>query len=141
MKISPARVSAFEILKRIELENAFSSPLLASAETELSQLDRNLCHQLVLGVLRKQMYLDRLITSLAGTKKIDLAVRIALRLGLYQLLFLDKIPDFSAVNESVNLVVRAKKVSAKGFVNAVLRRAIRGEFKLEYTDAVDRIST
>ena len=140
MSISPARIAAFEILKRIETERAFSSILLPEFEAKLSGADRGLCHELTLGVLRRQMLLDRMIDQFAGGKKIDLAVRISLRLGLYQLKFLDRIPSHSAVNESVNLVNRAKKTSAKGFVNAVLRRSMREAFETEYVDETDRVA-
>lgn len=140
MKISPARVAAFDILKRIETERAFSSVLLPEYEASLSPKDRSLCHQLTLGVLRKQIYLDRIIDHFAGGKKIDVAVRVILRLGLFQLNFLDKVPDHSAVDESVNLVQQAKKSSAKGFVNAILRRSLREPFLSEYSDDIDRLS-
>jgi 16S rRNA (cytosine967-C5)-methyltransferase len=139
MNISPARVAAFEILRKIELERAFSSVLLPLYEQRLSVKDRALCHNLTLGVLRKQIYLDKIIDFLVG-KKLDSAVRIILRIGLYQLLFLDKIPAYSAINESVNLVQKAKKTSAKGLVNAVLRRATREKIALNYTDEIERIT-
>ncbi len=130
--VSPARISAFEILLKIETEKAFSSILLPIYEEKLSTEDRALCHELTLGVLRNQIYLDRLITKLTNkkTEKFDLAVMLALRLGLYQILFLDKIPAYPAINESVNLVQKAKKTSAKGVVNAVLRRATREKIEL-----------
>ncbi len=140
MKISPARLAAFDILMKIETDRAFSSVLLPVFEDKLSPADRGLCHELVLGVLRRQIYLDKIIETLAGSKKLDTVVRIALRLGVYQLQFLDRIPDHSAINESVNLVQRAKKTSAKGFVNAVLRRATREKISLEFTDEIERIS-
>jgi 16S rRNA (cytosine967-C5)-methyltransferase len=81
----------------------------------------------VLGALRNQLLLDFLIEHFSGKKsaKLDLAVKIALRLGLFQLRFLEKIPARAAVNESVNLVYLAKKRSAAGFVNAVLRKSER----------------
>lgn len=140
MNISPARVAAFDILTKIEKERAFSSILLPELEQHLPPNDRGLCHQLTLGVLRKQIYLDRVIDHFASGKKIDSAVRISLRLGLYQLLFLDRIPDHSAVNESVNLAQRAKKSSARGFVNAVLRRSLRERYDPECTDEIERIA-
>ena len=140
MKISPARTAAFDVLLRIENERSFSSALLPQYEESLSAADSALCHELTLGSLRRQIYLDRLITHFAGSKKLDAAVRVAIRLGLYQLLFLDKIPDHAAINESVLLVKRAKKVSAKGFVNAVLRRATREKPEFQYSDELDRIS-
>ncbi len=80
-----------------------------------------------MGVLRWQLWLDHLIEYLADRRvtSLDASVRIALRLGLYQLRFLTKIPASAAVNESVNLVRLARLRSAEGFVNAVLRRATR----------------
>ncbi|MEJ7847661.1 MAG: 16S rRNA (cytosine(967)-C(5))-methyltransferase RsmB [Pyrinomonadaceae bacterium] len=140
MKISPARLAAFEILSKIEKERAFSSVLLPQYENDLSLQDCGLCHALTLGILRKQIGLDRLIDQYTKGKKIDSAVRIALRIGLYQLLFLDKVPDYSAINESVNLVQYGKKTSAKGFVNAILRRATREKIDIVFTDHIDRIS-
>ena len=140
MNISPARTAAFDILKRIESDRAYSSVLLPMYENHLSPLDRGLCHQITLGVLRCQMYLDRAIDLLVAGKKLDLAVRIALRIALYQLEFLDKIPSYSAVSESVNLVQWAKKTSAKGFVNAILRKFLKQKPQLNFADDVDRIS-
>ncbi|HEX8735943.1 MAG TPA: 16S rRNA (cytosine(967)-C(5))-methyltransferase RsmB [Pyrinomonadaceae bacterium] len=142
MKISPARLASFEILNKIEKEKAFSSVLLPLYEENLEAKDRALCHRLTLGVLRKKIYLDGVVQSFSKTKiaKLDVEVLNALRLGLYQLLLLDKIPDFSAINESVNLVQKAKKTSAKGFTNAVLRRATREKIDLKFADEVERVS-
>ncbi|MFL6375096.1 MAG: 16S rRNA (cytosine(967)-C(5))-methyltransferase RsmB [Pyrinomonadaceae bacterium] len=140
MSVSPARSAAFDILLRIERERAFSSVLLPIYEEALSQEDRALCHELVLGTLRRLLKLDRGIDELAEGRKLDIEVRIALRLGLYQLLVLSKIPVRAAINESVELVKRAKKRSATGFVNALLRRASRQPLEFTYTDELDRIS-
>jgi 16S rRNA (cytosine967-C5)-methyltransferase len=142
-KISPARVAAFEILKRIEKERSFSSVLLPIYEENLTPVDRALCHELVLGILRKQIFLDKLIEKLTkkNSEKFDLEVILSLRLGIYQLLFLDKIPAYSAINESVNLVHKAKKRSASGLVNAVLRKVSRKEnLDLKFADEIERIS-
>ena len=124
--VTPARLAAFEILLRVE-EGAYASVLLASREEELNPSDRALCHELVMGVLRRQLWLDRLIEHYANRKAADLdvAVRLILRLGLYQLRFLSRVPASAAVNESVNLVYFARLRSAGGLVNAVLRRATR----------------
>src|ERR1043165_67146 len=127
MKVSPARRAAFEILKRVEQEAAYSSVVLAAADEDLSSRDRGLCHELVLGVLRNRLWLDRTIENFAAreVEKLDLPVALALRLGVYQLRFLTRIPASAAVNESVNLVRGARLQSASSFVNAVLRRATR----------------
>jgi 16S rRNA (cytosine967-C5)-methyltransferase len=140
MKISPSRAAAFDVLMRIERDKAFSSVLLPIAEESLSPADRSLCHELVLGTLRKQLYLDRLISMKAPGRKLDPAVVVALRLAIYQIKFLDRIPHHSAVNESVNLVHRAKKSSAKAFVNGVLRTLIRENTQPVYADESDRLS-
>ncbi|MEO5858329.1 MAG: 16S rRNA (cytosine(967)-C(5))-methyltransferase RsmB [Pyrinomonadaceae bacterium] len=126
MPISPARIAAYEILLRIERDRSYSSVLLPKYEADLNERDAGLCHQLVLGVLRRKLYLDKRIREHAGAKKIDVEVITALRIGVFQLIELDRVPDHSAVNDSVGLVQRARKVSAKGFVNAILRR-IAGE--------------
>lgn len=142
IKISPARLAAFEMLLKIESEKAFSSVLLPIYEERLSAQDRALCHTLTLGVLRKKLYLDRVIEEFTKkkTEKFDLAVLLALRLGLFQILFLDKIPAHAAINESVNFVHLAKKRSAAGLVNAVLRRANRGEVNIEIAGEIEKIS-
>jgi 16S rRNA (cytosine967-C5)-methyltransferase len=127
MTISPARRAAFEILRRVETESAFASVLLTELDRAMRDDDRSLCHELVLGVLRRRLWLDRAIEHFAGRRleSLDLAVRLTLELGLYQLRFLSRIPPSAAVNESVNLMSTARVKSAKGFVNAVLRRAAR----------------
>ena len=125
-QISPARRAAYGILREVEA-GAFSSVLLAADNLQLKPADRALAHELVLGVLRRQLWLDKLIEHYAkrSAETLDFPVRLALRLGLYQLRFLSRIPDSAAVNESVNLVHSARLSSATAFVNAVLRRAIR----------------
>ncbi len=127
MNVTPARRLAFEILRRVEDEGAYSSTLLAANHETLSAKDRALCHELVLGVLRNRLWLDRSIEHYGSRKpgKLDSPVAIALRLGLYQIRFLSRIPASAAVNESVNLVRAARLKSAATFVNAILRRATR----------------
>jgi len=125
--VSAARRAAFEILRRVEGEGAFAAPLLATATGELAPEDRALCYELVLGVLRRRLWLDRVIEHFAGrgAEKLDPPVLLALRLGLYQLRFLTRVPARAAVNESVNLAHLHRLRSAASFINAVLRRAAR----------------
>lgn len=127
MTVSPARRSAFEILRRVETESAYASVLLAALDSKMREDDRALCHELVLGVLRRKLWLDKTIAHFGerNVEKLDLPVRLALQMGLYQLRFLTRIPASAAVNESVNLVRASRLKSAAGFVNAVLRRATR----------------
>lgn len=140
MKISPSRIAAFEILTKVETEKSFSSVLLPIYEEKLDPKDRALCHELTLGTLRKQIYLDKVIEKLTIGKKLDSAVRIILRIALYQLIFLNKIPSHAAINDAVNLVQKAKKTSAKGFVNAILRRFARENIELDFADEVEKIT-
>ncbi|MBL8203936.1 MAG: 16S rRNA (cytosine(967)-C(5))-methyltransferase RsmB [Blastocatellia bacterium] len=128
MKVAPARTAAFEILTRVASENAYASHLLTSTRYDhLSSADHALAQELTLGVLRWQAQLDFFIEHFTKRKlaKLDLEVILALRIGLYQLQFLDRIPPHAAINESVNLVKLHKKHSAAPMVNAVLRAAQR----------------
>lgn len=127
MTVAPARRSAFEILRRVETESAYASVLLAALDAGMREDDRALCHELVLGVLRRKLWLDKTVEHFGERKigKLDLAVRLALEVGLYQLRFLTRVPASAAVNESVNFVRASRVKSAAGFVNAVLRRATR----------------
>lgn len=143
-QISPSRRSAFEILREVEA-GAFSSIVLAAEEPKLKPADRALTHELVLGVLRWQLWLDKLIEHFTKRRieTLDLPVRLSLRLGLYQLRFLTRVPASAAVNESVNLVRSAGVSSAAAFVNAVLRRTIReGSYDpaAEVLDPVERLA-
>jgi 16S rRNA (cytosine967-C5)-methyltransferase len=140
MKVSPARRSAFGILLKIARDRAFSSVLLLLEAEKLQPPDRRLCYQITLGVLRNRLRLDREIDMLAGGKRLDEEVRIALQIGLFQLRSLDRIPEHSIVYESVQLAVMARKSSARGFVNAILRKAARHAPVFEYKDELEQIS-
>ncbi|HYE25557.1 MAG TPA: 16S rRNA (cytosine(967)-C(5))-methyltransferase RsmB [Clostridia bacterium] len=125
MAVSPARSTAFDILLRVEQQDAYASELLHSERLEsLSAVDRRLCMELVMGTLRWQPKLDAVIEAASGktASRLDPEVRIALRLGAYQMQFLERVPSRAAVNESVELVKRARKRSAAPFANAVLRK-------------------
>lgn len=125
---SPARHRAYDILLRVETEGAYAAPLIAApGDSELSREDRALAHEIVLGVLRLRASLDYFIErySERPIKRLDAPVLIALRMGLYQLRNLARIPRSAAVNESVKLVKRSGIASAAGLVNAVLRKAAR----------------
>ncbi|HEX8127511.1 MAG TPA: 16S rRNA (cytosine(967)-C(5))-methyltransferase RsmB [Pyrinomonadaceae bacterium] len=144
-RVSAARRAASEILRRVEEDGAFAAVLLAGTGEELRADDRALCYELVLGVLRRQLWLDKLIAHYAGrdAASLDAPVRRALRLGLYQLRFLTRIPPSAAVNESVNLAHEARLRSAANFINAVLRRATREpdyEPAAHAPDALERLA-
>jgi 16S rRNA (cytosine967-C5)-methyltransferase len=123
--VSPARIAAFNILLRVERESSYAVELLHGfLLDELSAVDRNLTTEIVMGVLRWRSVLDETIARLSFTpfRKLDFEVLTALRMGVYQKQFLTKVPAHASVNETVELVKQAKKVSAAGLVNAVMRK-------------------
>jgi 16S rRNA (cytosine967-C5)-methyltransferase len=124
--MSPARGLAFEILTAVE-RGGYASDLLAARAAPLDTRDAGLASEIVLGVLRYRAQLDYLIEHYSGkpTARLDDAVRQALRIGIYQLRYLERVPAHAAVSESVELIKRARKRSATGFANAVLRKVDR----------------
>lgn len=123
--ISPARKAAFEILLEVERGQAHSDDLLrAKRVNQLAQADRNLATALVLGVLRWQLRLDEQVRRFLErpNARIDREVQIALRLGAFQLLHLDRVPAHAAIDESVELAKQAGHSFAARMVNAVLRK-------------------
>jgi 16S rRNA (cytosine967-C5)-methyltransferase len=122
---APARTLAFEILLAVE-RGGYASDLLAYRAAPLSSRDAGLASTIVFGVLRYRAQLDYLIERYSGRQgKLDLEVRTALRMGVYQLRYLERTPPHAVVGDSVDLVKRALKRSAAGFVNAVLRKVDR----------------
>ena len=125
MPVSPSRAQAFNILMRVERNSSFASELLHSTRcAELSTEDHALATELVMGVLRWRSRLDGRIAQVSTQPiaKLDLEVLTALRLAVYQLCWLDRIPARAAIHESVELVKRGRKRSAVPFANAVLRK-------------------
>jgi 16S rRNA (cytosine967-C5)-methyltransferase len=123
--VSPARAAAFDILLRIERESSYASELLHSRTYDrLTVVDHALATELVMGVLRWQSLLDSQIatSSAQPLARLDPEILTALRLAVYQLRWLSRIPARAAFNESVELVKRARKRSAATFINAVLRK-------------------
>ncbi|MGA8034762.1 MAG: 16S rRNA (cytosine(967)-C(5))-methyltransferase RsmB [Candidatus Acidiferrales bacterium] len=125
LAVSASRKIAFDVLGRVAAEDAYASELLHSKlDASVKPEDAALATEISLGVLRWQRLLDTLLAR--HTKKpiqrLDAAVAIALRMGLYQIRLLERIPARAAVSESVELVKFARKTSAATLVNAVLRR-------------------
>ena len=125
MPISPARAVAYKILRRAESGRGFAAGLLqAAAASELREVDRRLATELVMGVLRWRGELDFLIEELSAKplSYFDPEVATILRLAIYQVRFLERVPKAAIVNDAVNMVKSARKRSAAGLVNAVLRK-------------------
>jgi 16S rRNA (cytosine967-C5)-methyltransferase len=141
-KISPARKAAFHILMAVERGSSYADDLLrGKAVNALSAPDRNLATALVLGVLRWQIRLDHQIHALLArpNARLDPEIRIALRLGAFQILQMDRIPARAAIDESVELAKQAGHRFASAMVNAVLRKlagAPRSHFLEESADGL-----
>ncbi len=123
--ISLARRAAFDVLLAVERGHSHSDDLLrGKAVSALSSADRNLATALVLGVIRWQIRLDHQLQSLLKRPdgKLDPEIRVALRLGAFQILHMDRIPARAAIDESVELAKQAGHRFASGMVNAVLRK-------------------
>ena len=121
-----ARETALRVLVSCRTNSAWADAAL-KAQMERDNLtgpDAALCTRLVYGVMQQRLLLDFYIGAYCSQKPDHLQppLQDILRLGAYQILFLDKVPDSAAVNESVNLAKKAKRAQASGLVNAVLRK-------------------
>lgn len=135
--INAARHAAFRTLLRIEKERSYADILIDKElkEGRLNGADRGLYTELVYGTLRRQGMLDHVIGQFSRTavNRLERSVHLILRLGLYQMFFLDRVPVSAAVNEAVSLA-RDIVPRAAGFINAVLRSADRGRGAISYPD-------
>ena len=139
MPIAHARIAAYQVLTGVD-RGAFSCDLLARDTAQLDSRDAGLAEEIALGVLRWRAAIDFLIEKLSGRpiRKLDAEVLTALRMGVYQLRWLDRVPAHAAINDSVELIKRARKMSAAGFANAVLRKVTRDP--IDFPDDATRLS-
>ena len=132
-----AREIAFKILCDIEENNNYSNIAINKhfKNLKISNQDRGLATEIVYGVVENKYYLDYVINKLSKikTQKLSICVKILLRMGIYQIAFLNSISDYAAVNETVNLVKKYDKRSS-GFVNAILRNIIRNKDEILNVD-------
>ena len=128
------RETAAKALLKIERDKAYSNITVAGIlrEGEFDERDKALVSALVYGVLDRKITLDYVLCQFVknGVQKIKSYTLTVLRLALYQIMFMDKIPPSAAVNEAVNLIKKSKERYNSGFVNAVLRSVLRSEIKL-----------
>ena len=122
-----ARGAAYEVVRRVFEDDAYADRVLRTAAAKLDTRDRALAQRLAFGTVQRVRTLDHAITTLGKrpVRKLDPPVRAALRLGAYQLGFTD-IATHAAVNETVELVRRARLERAVAFTNAVMRRLSEG---------------
>ena len=131
------------MLARIERKGAYADRLLSSRQVlVLERRDRLFVRELVLGVLRWKLRLDHIIgsyyTNTSGSLQHN--VRMIVRLGLYQMMFMDSVPDRAAVNESVEIAARHHGKKTAGLVNALLRRFSReGEPEIYSSEPVEKL--
>lgn len=125
-----AREIALKVLCDIEDNNNYSNIAINKhfKNLEITNQDRGLATELIYGVVENKYYLDYIIDKLSKikTQKLSTYVKILLRMGIYQIAFLDSISEYAAVNETVNLVKKYDNRSS-GFVNAILRNIIRNK--------------
>ncbi|HSW50597.1 MAG TPA: transcription antitermination factor NusB [Bryobacteraceae bacterium] len=137
--MSPARQTAFEVLHLVE-RGGYASDLLLSRTRRLDSRDAGLASEIVFGCLRFRAQLDFLIEHFSGRAAagLDPETRESLRMGIYQLRYLDRIPGHAVVSEAVELVKQAGRRPASGLVNAVLRRVTREP--VEWPDRATELS-
>ena len=140
---NPRKVAVKTLLK-IERDNAYSNISLASAfkEAELSAADKSLASALVYGVLDRKLTLDYVLAKFMKSpiKKTAPFTLQVLRTALYQIMYMDKIPESAAVDEAVKLIKKSRESRNSGFVNAVLRKILREKFELPTGDAAKEMS-
>ena len=146
--IDKAREIALKTLVKIEKEEGYSNIVLNQVIKEnkkiLTEKDISLISEIVYGVISYKITLDEIIKKYSSIKlkKISIWILNVLRMGIYQIIFLDKIPKSAAVNESVNLAKRYGHKASSNFVNAILRKVDKKDFEelFNIKDDVERIS-
>lgn len=144
MSVKSTRFTVLELLNKMD-NGAYSNLVLDAAlkATDYSDRDKSFVSRLFYGILERKITLEYTISMYSDKPlhKLDDIVVNILKIGLYQLKYMDSIPDNAAVNETVNLTKQSKKASASGFVNALLRHFIRDNKKIKYpNDRLERLS-
>ena len=139
--INPRRI-AFDVLYKIETDKSYSSILINQVlkENKLSKLDSSFASAIIYGVLKRKLTLDYIIRSYSSVrlKKIEKKTLILLRMAVYQMLFMDKVPESAAVNETVKLAKNLKLYKSSGFINGLLRSITRAEEKYNLENIKDK---
>lgn len=136
-----ARGTAIKVLNRVERTDSYLDKVLDTElkSTDLSDLDKGLLTEIVHGVLRWQNRLDWILNGFShgSFAKAEINLKNAMRVALYQILFLDRVPHPAAVNEAVEFVKRIRGEKPAGLVNAVLRNIIRNIDGIRYPDPAE----
>lgn len=132
------RYLAFKILSKIEHDKAYSNIVIDTALNNNNAVSAPFVCNLVYGVIERKITLDYILSKFLSQpiKKLNPQVLTILRMGAYQLKFMDKVPVSAAVNESVKLVKKAKCGFASGLVNSVLRKISQESIEYPKTDDI-----
>lgn len=136
--MSDCRKIAYMVLKRVLKDNAYSALALNSLikSNNLDKRDSSFVSNIVYGVLENKLLLDDIVRQYSNIKlnKIDFDTLLLLEIGLYQIIYMDKVPDNASVNETVNLAKKIKLYKTSGFINAILRNFLRNDKKYKTSD-------
>ena len=140
------REYALKKLIKINENRSFSSELLGDLNYEFSLQEAGFIRTIIMGTIKNQMYMDYLIKKLSKVrfKKIHTSILNILRMSLYQLIYMEHIPESAVINEAVTLAKKYGHKGSSGFVNGVLRNFVRNKeeyMDLSSLDKIERLST
>lgn len=129
------RITAYDALLAVEADKAYSNIALNNAVKKLHPKDEAFVRAVVYGVIENRLYLEYRLAQLLNTgfKKVDVRIKVILLMGAYQIEFMESVPSYAAINESVELTKKIKR-GLHGFVNGVLRSYDRNLSRLELPD-------
>lgn len=130
------REDILNILEQIESESGYSNIVLNKKTKNMEVRDSNFTRELVYGVIENKIYFEWIVSQFSNVKlsKISPKVLIIIKMGIYQILNMDKVPDSAAVNESVKLSKKYSNRGAQGFVNGILRNIVRNKGNIGFPD-------
>lgn len=143
MSVNPRKTAAdivYNVLKGSNLSDELEK---MRAKSDMSELDIRFASEIASGVLRKLEFIDCAVSNASNIKinKISPYVLSVIRIGVYQILFMDKVPDSAAVNESVKIIRKTSNSRLCGFVNAVLRKVAQNGMNITLpADKIERLS-
>lgn len=122
---------SYKAISEIMVEGGYSNLVLKNRASKLENRDANFVRQLVYGVIENYYYFDWIIKEFSNTKKIQEKVKIIIKIGIYQILNMNSVPDFAAVNETVKISKKECNIGAQKFINGILRNIIKNKDSIE----------
>ena len=143
--LSKPRETALKALVKVEKDGAYLNIVMRDIlfSSDMDDRDKALATNLAFGVLKNKLYIDNIIAHLSSVKlkKLSVWIHNILRIGIYSIKFLDRIPHSATVNECVRLARRYGHSSSAGYVNALLRNAVKsGDFLPEDNSSPEYMS-